>query len=215
MDTADITNNFTKYYAGPDTLVTLEDYKHFIERQKEVLNIDKVLVLDQDGNTGDFENGLTVKSKIDNLELVLYMLKDNNEELTNNEIDLLNNLLKTKRVTGLTTSINKTKLTINSSNNPITKTTVYVDLGLTKTELSGVRDSIKDLVVEYIGKKEIGSSISTSEIYSLILRSEYAPYFYAGIQVKLAKEDNPGSYVNTEIKLNFNEYGTATRSTIK
>lgn len=215
MDTADITNNFTKYYAGPDTLVTLEDYKHFIEKQKEVLNINKVLVLDQDGNTGDFENDLTTKSKIDNLEVVLYILKDNNEELTNNEIDLLNNLLKTKRVTGLTTSINKTKLTTNGSNNPITETKVYVDLGLNKAELAGVRDSIKDLIIDYVNKKEIGSSISTSELYSLILRSEYAPYFYAGIQVQLAKEDNPGSYVNTEIKLNFNEYGTATRSTIK
>ena len=198
-----INENFANYYAGLETLVTVNDFKNFMYRQKIVPNISKVLVIDNSGNTGDFENSLydDLRNNIKNFEKVIYAttLTDGvNVALTQKQIDDLKQELLDKRLGGSDVKINASE-----GLKDITKVDVSVKVvGLPNNET--VLNGVKELISKVIDSKGIGSIVTASELYKVVLDSEYRPYFDTGMTITLVI----GGVSKESVRLEYNEFAS-------
>lgn len=190
---SEIREDFKRYYAGIDSLVTLNDYKNFVlNRQKAVLGISKCLVIDGQGDTLSGSGN----SVFTGTNVGIYVLKTNNTQLTTGERNALLEKISKYKITGIITTING--LTGAGTGADIASKLVLINFnGATLTA------AFKDFIIDYIEQKQIGESLTTSELYTLILNSIYAPTFTSGINITLT--NNTAAY---------NEYLIATVNNI-
>lgn len=197
IQTSEIREGFKHYYAGMNSLVSLDDYKNFIlYRQKVVPNIQKYLIID--GQTSTLSTGLGSSDFTDS-NFGIYLVKNGNIELTNDEVDLISAEINKYKVAGSIPNYNGV-----STGAPIAK--VDIELRLNKLPAnSTVLSEFKALLANYINSKNIGESLTTSELYSLILNSKFAAEYIGGLTIILKNLENNDT--NT-IKLDFeyNEY---------
>ena len=180
-----IREGFNRFYASANSLVTLEDYKNFILfEQKEVLGLYKCLVADKQRDTLGGEGDSTLeKSKV----LVYVTLEDSgnyNEPPSKTERDSLLLELEKYKMTGLELFVNGFAYNATSAE---AQAFELVDITIKITEpTGGFPNGFVDFVEEYINKKGIGENLTSSELYSLVLNSRYAPYFSAdGLQIEM------------------------------
>jgi len=186
---SEIREDFKRYYAGINSLVTLNDYKNFVlNRQKAVLGITKCLVIDGQGDTlnGSGDTAFT------GTNVGIYALKAGNIPLTTGERNALRDEVAKYKITGIITTIDG----LAGAGN-VTAGAEIADLALTITFSSLPSDNttltnFKQFLIDYVSAKGIGEGITTSEIYTLILNSVYAPTFTSGINITL--ENNAPAY---------------------
>ena len=175
LDKEDTKEAFKAYYASASSLVTLSDYKNYVLNiQKVVPGITKCLVIDQQDNT----NGDDGDAAIDQLTVGVYALKEDNELLTTTAITgdevLLLDAIDSLNVTGITPVIN-----VVATNNlllvPITVTLTDTATTFTDTE----SDAIKAIVYNYVMDKNIGVSITASELNKELVAYGYDNFYGA------------------------------------
>lgn len=196
----EIREGFKQYYAGVNSLVTLEDYKSFIlNKQKAVLGIEKCLVIDSQTSTLEGLNGNPAFFEYPGI----YVLKENNEVPTNAEIDLLRAEVDKFKVTGVIPGYN------GEVGNAISAVPVQIQINKLPPEST---QAFKDLVAGYINNKEIGAPLTSSEILSLIQNSQFAPNFASdGLAIKLVIPNVTES--TQRINIAYHEYMTCNPST--
>jgi len=192
---SEIREGFKQYYAGINSLVTLNDYKSFIlNRQRAVLGIKKCLVIDAQTSTLPGLNGNVAFTDSPGI----YVLKENNMALTTEEINALRAEVAKFKVTGVIPSYNG-----EAAGAALTAVPIGIEINKIPTESA---NAFKSLIANYINSKEIGTSITSSEIYSLIQNSEFAPNFEDGIAVRLVILNQSSS--DTKVSIAYNEYWT-------
>lgn len=182
----EIKEGFTTYYAGIDSLVTLKDYKNFILNiQKVVPGIKKCYVadvaFDSEGNPL-----YDVSPWLGNFEVAIYMLKENNVQLTTQERLLLSAALSQLSLPPIVLFFDRAT---ENDYKPLTERHIKLKSGI------ALATSTKQAIVDYINKKQISSSLDQSEIYSLIATS-FSTEFKPGLLIQLS-EDNGVSYTNS------------------
>jgi hypothetical protein len=178
-------------YSG-DSLISLADIKNYILNiQKLVPGIKKCLVIDSTLDTGFGEGSAEFAPG----KFGVYMLKDNNIELTDNELNLLQEDIDAKKPAG----------TIAIIDNP-TKQPIRIELNPWPSEQADA-NFIKSIIIEYVNNKEIGESLSAGEIFELIF-SVRPKLYNKGLVVKLLKKASGGAYVEAEdgIILAYKQY---------
>lgn len=203
----EVREDFKRYYAGINSLVTLDDYKNFVLfRQKVVQGITKCLIIDENSSTLE---GLFGSEDFETTELGIYVLKQNNEELSEDELEDLLNEIKKFKITGIVIDINGSE--------EIGKELEEIEISLEFNKLPTVGqdlDGFKAMILNYINNKQIGESLSSTEIYNLILNSKYAPiYFKDGLSIELSDETNEETSIN-QLNFNYNNYLTITGNNI-
>lgn len=179
---SEIREAFKNYYAGIDSLVTLNDYKNFVlNRQDKVPNITKCLIIDGQGDT---LNGNGNASDFTGTTVGVYVLKENNVALTLSEQATLLDEISNYKITGVLPSING--VDAGESLEALNLKIVFNALPGNENTLA----SFKQFLINYIKAKGIGESVTTSELYTLILNSIYAPSFTSGININVTLSDN-------------------------
>lgn len=190
---SEIREDFKRYYAGINSLVTLNDYKNFVlNRQKAVLGITKCLVIDGQGDTlnGSGDTAFT------GTNVGIYALKAGNIPLTTGERNALRDEVAKYKITGIITTIDG----ITGAGTGANIATKSISINFNGATLT---TDFKEFLVAYINQKQIGESVTTSELYTLILNSVYAPTFTSGINITLTNQTAA-----------YNEYIIATVSNI-
>jgi hypothetical protein len=161
---AEIKERFKRYYLSMNSLVTVDDYKNFVMNQKTVLGISKCLVTDNQRDTNG-EEGLPA---LGDGNVYIYVLKDGNALLEAGEKEELDDLVLSRKISGITVEF---------------QDPTEVPVGLKFNILPDDVDGFKSLISDYINSKDIGESVTTTEIYSLVQGSSYASVFRNGISV--------------------------------
>ena len=180
---SEIREDFKRYYAGINSLVTLNDYKNFVlNRQKAVLGITKCLVIDGQGDT---LNG-SGNAAFTGTNVGIYALKAGNIPLILEERNALLEEVAKYKITGITTTIDGfdsegTSAGIGDDLADLALTITFSSLPSDNTTLT----NFKQFLIDYVSAKGIGEGVTTSEIYTLILNSVYAPTFTSGINIAL------------------------------
>jgi len=198
----EIREGFRQYYAGINTLVTLDDYKSFIlNKQKALLNVSKCLVLDSQTSTLPGLNG-----DDDFIDYPgIYFLMEGNQEPTQAQIDILKEEVNKFKVTGIIPSYNGETVNGEIVGSNISQVGVQVAFNNLPTD-SDILEKFKNFVAGYVNSKEIGSALTSSEILNLVQNSSYAPYFVeSGIAVNLINQAT-GIESNKKLEFNYNEY---------
>lgn len=189
LKVSDIREAFKNYYAGIDSLVTLNDYKNFVlNRQKAASGITKCLIIDGQGDT---LNGNGNAADFTGTSIGVYVLKENNVELTSTEEAILLNEISKYKITGVLPSINGNNAGDDLAAQPLK--IIFNALPGNENTLA----SFKQFLIDYVKLKGIGESITTSELYTLILNSIYAPSFTTGISISIVLSNND-PYSGTE-----------------
>lgn len=190
IETSEIRENIKKNYNLNETLVTLKDFKDYIELQNEVLGINKVLVYDKDGNTSNNTNSTIGITPVALQDLTIYIIYKSNETKTLEEIDLLRNNIKAKSFNGLTININEaTDLTLELS------TTTE----LTDNQKDVVLNIVKDYILNQVG---IGEYIAVSDLYAAIFSNPNISRFSQGLTLSI---EVSGEKSDRGIQLKYNE----------
>jgi hypothetical protein len=182
---SEIREDFKRYYAGINSLVTLNDYKNFVlNRQKAVLGITKCLVIDGQGDT---LNG-SGNAAFTGTNVGIYALKADNTlkayniPLTTGERNALLEEVAKYKITGIITTIDGITGAVTGDNIAgLALTITFSSLPSDNTTLT----NFKQFLIDYVSAKGIGEGVTTSEIYTLILNSVYAPTFTSGINIAL------------------------------
>lgn len=195
----DIRENFKSYYASASSLVTLNDYKNFILNiQKKVLGITKCLVIDKQSDTL-YEAGDPL---IDNLSIAIYVLKANNALVT--ETAELTEELNKYRISGISLYINEASIS-GVTGSVLEEVPVFVELEGLNSELLAVKNTIKQLISDYINEKQIGEAITVEELSDLLSNNNYSKYYNA---IRLRKTSDPTPATAEEIELEYYQYST-------
>lgn len=168
LEKDELRESFKSYYASASALVTLEDYKNYVLNiQKAVPGITKCTVYDEQ-----------LEGSIASSVVAVYALKEDNTILTATEITNLADAISANNVINISAYVNDIDgadtSEIEALSTTVTLTTAYA--GLTDTDKS----EIKSLVYDLIMAKEIGESVTASEINSMLANYNY-DYFYGGI----------------------------------
>lgn len=203
--TDEIREGYKMYMYSGDSLISLADIKNYIlNTQKLVPGIKKCLVIDSTLDTGFGEGSAELDpDPFGPGKFGVYMLKDDNIELTDNELELLEEDINAKKPAG----------TVATIANP-TKQPIRIELNPLPSEQADA-NFIKSIIIEYVNNKEIGESLSAGEIFELIFSTR--PKLYnKGLVVKLLKEVTGGAYVEPEngIILAYNQYFDITANDI-
>lgn len=180
--TQEAREGFKRYYAGSNALVTLEDYRNFILfKQKAVTGITKCLVIDGQSSTRTEFQGNS--SFVNNPGI--YVMK-NNSPLTNNqgELSALREEVNKFKVTGVIPSFNGEQIGGQNIGEPLQAANVVVLINKIP-EVSA--QAFRAMIANYINAKEIGATLTSSEILNLIQDSDFSPNFENdGISIKLS-----------------------------
>jgi len=194
-----IREGFKRYYAGSNALVTLEDYRNFILfRQRAVLGITKCLVIDGQSSTRpEFQgNSIFVNNP------GIYVMKG--LEILDNadgELNALRNEINKFKVTGVIPSINGEQIDGQNVGAQLQAANVVVFINKIP-EASA--EKFKALIANYINSKEIGATLTTTEILNVINTSEFAPNFEGvGISIRLS---SGGVESRTLLEFTYNQY---------
>ena len=210
--TDEIREGYKMYMYSGDSLISLADIKNYIlNTQKLVPGIKKCLVIDSTLDTSFGKGSAEFDPEAFKPgEFGVYMLKDNNIELTDNELNLLQEDIDAKKPAG----------TVATIANP-TKQPIRIELNPLPSEQADA-NFIKSIIVEYVNNKEIGESLSAGEIFELIFSAR--PKLYnKGLVVELLKEasdddddDDGDGYIDAEgeIILAYNQYFNITADDI-
>lgn len=193
----EIREGFKQYYAGINSLVTLEDYKSFIlNRQRAVLDIQKCLVIDAQSSTLEGLNGDSAFETAPGI----YVLKEGNVALSANELTALKEEVAKYKVTGVIPSYN-------GENEGDAISEVPIEIQINKLPAGDSEQPFKNLVANYVNNKQIGAPLTSSEILNLIQNSDFAPNFTTdGIAIKLVIPNVTES--TQRINIAYNEYMT-------
>lgn len=205
LSAPEIRAGFRQYYAGVNTLVTLNDYKSFIlNKQRALLNVSKCLVLDSQTSTLEGLNGNN-----DFLEYpgIYFLMEDPetgnpNTVPTQEQIQTLKDEINKFKVTGIIPSYNGENVNGDSVGEDISAVNVQIAFN----KLPSDANPFRQFVADYVNSKEIGSSLTSSEILNLVQNSQYAPSFTnGGIGVKLINLDD-SLESNKLLEFDYNEY---------
>lgn len=205
----EIRAGFRQYYAGINTLVTLNDYKSFIlNKQKSLLNVSKCLVLDSQTSTLEGLDGSDDFLEYPGIYFLMEEtdpqsgIKNLNVEPTADQINTLKAEINKFKVTGIIPSYNGEN--VNGDTVGSALSAVNVQIAFNKLPLSA--DAFRKFVADYVNSKEIGSTLTSSEILNLVQTSEFAPSFVnEGIGVKLVNLDE-SIEDNKLLEFEYNEY---------
>lgn len=198
----EIKQGYADYRGLVTTLVTLNDYETYVRNQTVVPMISKVLIVDaqarSDGGDGDnaFEHSVGV-----------YALKENNTELTPEEEEALLSAINELKVSGIAVTINKDPDNAHAIT-PVTDANSEIRISLSPMPSGPVGNDLKDFIVNYVNNKGIGSTLTVTELYNLILNSKYASHYSNGITIKINSTE-------TSKPLKFNEFFKITSSNIE
>jgi len=177
--TDEIREGYKMYMYSGDSLISLADIKNYILNiQKLVPGIKKCLVIDSTLDTGFGEGSAEFAPGC----FGVFVLKDNNIQLTEGELNLLAGDIDAKKPAG----------TVATIANPTPKP-IKIEL---KPRLSEQADAnfIKSIIVEYVNNKEIGESLSAGEIFELIF-SVRPKLYNRGLVVELLEEPPATTYL--------------------
>jgi hypothetical protein len=180
----EIKEGFVNYYASVNTLITIEDIKNFmLNVQKLIPTIDKCHVVDKYDDT---EFGTGYDTEFDPLIIGVYLLKENNQELTSTETGLILDLLESKIELPKQVIINNTDKGLN----PITGKALDIKTGV------AISTAAKQAIVDYINAKPISSELTQQEIYSLLATDHRTDYIRRNLNVTM-KYKTSGTYVTS------------------
>ena len=195
----EIREGFRRYYAGSNVLVTLEDYRNFILfRQKAVQGITKCLVIDGQSSTRpEFQGNSSFVNNPGIYVMKGIQVLDN----TQGELNTLRTEINKFKVTGVIPSINGEPIDGQNVGAELQAANIVVFVNkIPDTE----PEKFKALVANYINSKEIGATLTTTEILNVIRNSEFAPNFEdAGISILLS---SGGVSSRTILEFTYNQY---------
>ena len=199
----EIREGFKQYYAGFDSLVTLNDYRSFIlNKQRAVPGLEKCLVIDSQTSTMQGLNGNAAFADSPGI----YVLKENNTQLSAAELELLREAVNKVKVTGVIPSYNG-----ESVGNALEPVIIRIEVNKLPTNETQKQNFIK-FIADYINGKEIGSTLTSSELLSLIQNSEFGPNFENGIAIAL-KNLTTGVESRQRLNIAYNRYMTCNIAT--
>lgn len=192
----EIREGFKNYYANSNSLITLSDYRNFIlEVQKAVPNISKCLIIDSQSSTlstalgsEDFYITATAGAETYNISYFgIYVLTETesggvinyNTDLTVNELSALKAVINDHRIAGISASYNGETV-----GQPLER--LEVSIVLNKLPANAIlKAELKEMIAGYINSKEIGEDLTSTELYSLIIDSKFAPEYEKGLSITI------------------------------
>lgn len=190
----EIKEGFKSYYAGVNTLVTIEDIKNFVLNvQREVPDIAKCHVVDRYDDT-EFGTGST--ALFDPLNVGIYVLKEDNVELTGNELGRLLEVLETKVELPKEIFMNNANL----QNNPLLHKPLSLKTGVL------LSTDARQAIVDYVNSKPISVGLLQQELYSLLATEYRSDYIKPALNITF-KVKTGSTYV-TSIANGFGQYLT-------
>lgn len=176
----EIREGYQRYKSNAGSLITVENYKDFIlYNQKDIPSVVKCTVLD---NSRDTNGGLGIP-ELNNLLIHIYLVKklDNGDLthiLTTSERNKIQNTIRGLKGSGVTVQVNPGALS---------GETIKVNLKSkgTISQLDLVENTIREYILE---TKEIGDSITVSELTTLVVEKGLAKYFTDGLGLMLEIE---------------------------
>lgn len=188
----EVKENFKHYYASSDLLITQDDIKNFVLNiQTYVNSVNRCIVIDKQFDTEGFASrGVDIPLG----EVRVYVLKNNNLELTPTEADVINAEINKYKMSGITIIVN----------DALARRDITINLGFAITN----NEPFKEFLINYINNLPIGSIITAGQINEVINNSIYSRYFNSNNgSVKLQTS-------LTELNLSYNEYANLTATNI-
>ena len=182
-----IKEDFKKYYAFADTLVTVEDFKYWMENQKIEPGTTKCLAIDNQRCTSPF---LSVPFTDAGTALPKGFVSVYKAIGSYPNIDLthsgeLGNALKDLCASSVYTNINQGEVgTVDAALQPI-----YI-----RIDGIGSNAGIQQLIADYINDKNFGDRVTTSEINNLLINSEYSNLLANGTNIALSLNNSTWDY---------------------
>jgi hypothetical protein len=174
-------------YNSVNTLITIEDIKNFILNvQKAVPTIDKCHVVDKYDDT---EFGTGYDTEFDPLIIGVYLLKENNEELTGTEVGLILDLLESKIELPKTLVINNT----DAGSNPLVGKAIDIKTGV------ALSAAAKQAIADYVNAKPISAELTQQELYALLATNYRTDYIRTNLNITM-KYKTDGAYTTSLTK---------------